>query len=405
MNMTNRSYSIIESNYRASYGKLFSALISQFGVSYINEIEDAIQNSFLKSLKNWKADQIPDNKQNWLYIVARNDVINQIKAKNKTIPELAFSENSENETSENDLRLQSILFVVSSKNISSQTKVIFVLKNIFGLHMREIAESTLLKQDAIYKRIKRANKSLQLEFKNKPIDVILKKVNSNEISIVEEILYAVFNIGFDSFDEKIKSIINEDLCLEALSLSKLLYIEYGHDSTRNLLSLFCFHIARIPSKVSEGKLIPFFQQDRNYWNKKLIELGFHYLQKPAKLDKFYVESLIVSKYMTTNSFNTAHWDEIVKLYELLMKFSNSAIIRLNFCYVLHKAQRTEEALELLEKIKHEMPKEHIYLSLVEAEILKEAKPKESGKIMFSVLNKINQSIRKEYLLENGFINL
>lgn len=403
--MTNKSYSIIESNFRASYGKLFSTLVNQFGISYLNEIEDAIQNSFLKSLNNWKPNQIPANRENWLYIVARNDVINQIKKISKTNSVFVLTNIDENATSENDLRLQTILFLSSSKNISKQTKIIFILKNIFGLHIREIAESTLLNQDAIYKSIKRAQTSLQLEFENQPIDVILNQITQNEISIVEELLYAVFNIGFDSFSEKIKSIVNEDLCLEASSLAKLLFKIHKQKSTRNLLALFCFHIARIQSKVRNGKLIPFLKQDRKSWNKELIDLGFYYLQKPEKLNKFYVESLIVSKYMTTNVYTVQHWEDIISLYEMLIKLSDSPIIKLNYCYCLHKAQRNSDALNLLDKIKNDLPTEHVYFSLVKAEVLKETEPKESERIMLSVLDKMNQTVRKEYLLENCFINI
>lgn len=405
MIMSNKSYSIVESNFRASYGKLFSALINQFGINYVNEIEDAIQNSFLKSLKYWKSNQTPDHKENWLFIIARNDVINQIKKNSKTTSELAFATSDESKTSENDLRLQTILFLSSSKKISKQSKVIFTLKNIFGLHIREIAESTLLNQDAIYKSIKRAKKSLQLEFANEEMDVILKQATPNEILIVEEILYAVFNIGFDSFSEKNQSIVNEDLCLEAVSLVKLLLQEHKQDSTRNLLALFCFHLARIPSKVRNGKLISFFKQDRKNWNKELIDLGFYYLQNPNKLNKFYIESLIVSKYMTVNSYTIEHWNDMTNLYELLIQLSNSPIIKLNYSYCLHKAKRSKDALALLEKIKSELPTEHVYFSLVKANILQETNPKESEKIMLSVISKMNQTIRKEYLLENGFINL
>jgi len=68
-----------ETNYRALYGKLFSGLLNQFGANYISEIEDAIQNSFLKSLKIWKQKDVPNNKENWLFIVALNDLLNQIK--------------------------------------------------------------------------------------------------------------------------------------------------------------------------------------------------------------------------------------------------------------------------------------------------------------------------------------
>ena len=66
----------LEINYRALYGKLFSGLLNLFGTNYVSEIEDAIQNSFLKSLKIWNEKSTPDNIENWLFIVARNDVLN-----------------------------------------------------------------------------------------------------------------------------------------------------------------------------------------------------------------------------------------------------------------------------------------------------------------------------------------
>jgi RNA polymerase sigma-70 factor (ECF subfamily) len=403
--MITKSYSIEESNYRVYYGKLFSALINQFGMNYVSEIEDAIQNSFLKSIKSWKPNLIPDNRENWLYIVARNDLINQIKKNNKVVSDSIFIVADDNEIKHNDTRLQTIMFLSSSKKISTRAKVILILKNIFGLSIKEISDSTLLNKETIYKSINRAKKKLQLEFENQQIDLILKEVNHDEISIVEEILYAVFNIGFDSFNEKIKSIVNEDLCLEALSIAKLLFKKYQKDSTRNILALFCFHIARISAKVSNGKLIPFFEQDKSKWNKKLIELGFYYLHKPKKLDKFYIETLIVSKYITTTSYNIKHWVEIINLYELLIKLSNSPIIKLNLCYSLFRAQRTTEALKLIDKIKNELPNEHIYYSIMKAKIIKETNPQESDRIMSTVLNKMNHTIRKKYLLERGFINV
>ncbi|MBT30995.1 MAG: RNA polymerase [Thalassobius sp.] len=400
--MSNQSHQIIESSYRAYYGKLFSALLNQFGVSYVNEIEDAIQNSFLKSLKSWKPNHFPDNRENWLYIVAKNDLVNQIKRSTKSSSATINSEIADNAKTD-DLRLQTILLFSSSKKISTQTKVIFILKNIFGLNVREIAESTLLNQDAIYKSIKRAKKTLQTEFVDTQIDSI--NAGHNEIIIVEEILYAVFNIGFDSFNEKVKSMVNEDLCLEALSLAKLLSEKYTSDSTKNLMALFCFHIARLPAKIDNGKLIPFIKQDKSKWNLELFNLGFHFLRKPDKLDKFYLEALIISKYMGTNTYDTAHWEEIIKLYELLIKCYNSPIVKLNLCYALHKAHRTSEALALLEDLKYELPDNHIYLSLVKADILKETNTEEAEQILHSVLNNMNQSIRKEYILENGFIKL
>ncbi len=392
-------------NYRALYGQLFSALTRQFGIHCINEIEDAIQNSFLKSIKNWNPNSRPEKREDWLYITARNDLLNQLKRNKKASELIDYQGVSYFEPKDSDLRIETILLVVSSTKISKQAKIVLVLKNIFGLNIREISESTLLSNDAIYKMVVRAKTTLQDEFKNREISSVIKNIGQKEILIVEEILYAVFNSGFDSFNEKDKSIVNEDLCLESFSLSKILLQEYNQQSTSNLLSLFCFHIARISAKVSEGELVPFFNQDRHKWNKELINLGFHYLKKPDKINKFYIEALIVSKYMTVLSLTIGFWNDIIKLYEILLQLSPSPIIEINYCFCLYKAQRKEEAIKLLEKLERKLTSEHIYLSLLKATFLSETNPKESEKITSNIIEKMNQEIRKKYLLDNKFINL
>ncbi len=398
--MKNNNSSIVESSYRTFYGKLFSALFSQFGANYVSEIEDAIQNSFYKSLKSWKPNQVPNNKENWLFIVARNDVLNQIKRESRLQSASDFNVTEETDNPNEDLRLKTILFLSKCKNVSSKVKVIFILKNIFGLHIKEISECTLLSQDAIYKSINRAKKDFRQSTKDVDFDLTFEQVSDKEITLVEEILYAVFNIGFDSFNEKIKSIINEDLCLEALALAKILSDKFERLTTKNLLALFCFHLARIPAKVKDDKIISFFEQDKTNWNNDFIKLAFHYLEKPEKLNKYYVEALIASKHMTATKSDIGHWNEIIKLYKIMLSLSNSPIMKLNLCYSLSKAQRMDEAKALLEVVENELPNEHIYLSLIKANIFKSKKNLESEKIIDRVLKNINQKIRREYILEN-----
>ncbi len=393
-----------EINYRAIYGKLFSGLLNQFGTNYVSEIEDAIQNSFLKSLKIWTQNNVPKNKENWLFIVARNDVLNQIKRRNENHNfSVEQFEGTSSISEESDLRLQTIIFISMLENISNQVKILFILKNIFGLSIPEISDITLINQEAIYKSINRTRKTIQLEFNNKTIELNSINASQKAISIVEEILYAVFNIGFDSFSEKTENIVNEDLCLEAFALTKLLGNEYQSDSTSNLLALFCFHIARIPAKIDNGKLISFFKQNREKWNKELLNLGFHYLKKPKEISKFYLEAVIIGKYMSISELTQNDWVDIVKLYEMMQKVSQSPIVKLNYCFCLSKIGKTENALAILSQIEKELPNEHIYFSLVKAKILKEINPKEADVLFISVMNKMNQKIRKEYLLENELI--
>lgn len=390
-------------NYRALYGKLFSALLSKFGGQFVTEIEDAIQNAFLKSLKVWSKDNRPNQMDNWLFIVARNDLMNEMK-KRPFEQTVVFSDRDESNGIDGfDLRLQTIIFIASLDNISSKAKVLIILKNIFGLSIKEISESTLIEQEAIYKHVQRAKKNIEQTFHKKIVDLESIKHTEGTISIVEELLYGVFNLGFDSFSEKSESIVNEDLCIEALALTKLLYAQTNRESTSNLLALFCFHIARIPAKVDNGKLISFFKQNRDNWDKNLLNVGFHYLRQEKHLGKFYIEAIIISKYMTISNLTQKDWQDIVQLYEIMMKLTNSPIVILNYCYCLSQVGKHDDAFKLLETLETELPSDHIYFSLVKATLLKEYNPDASAAIFTTILDGLHQDIRKEYLLENGFI--
>lgn len=400
--MSNNLFQKDEINYRALYGKLFSGLLNQFGANYVSEIEDAIQNSFLKSLKIWNEKSTPSQKENWLFIVARNDVLNQIKTKNKQIDleTCEALEEQEDAKNEKDLRLQTIIFIASLKIIKTQAKIIFTLKTIFGLSIDEIHDCTLLSKESIYKSINRTKKCLQQEYAQKSIDVQTITGKQSNINLVEEILYAVFNIGFDSFSEKTAEVVNQDLCLEAFSLTKILFSEYPFSSTCNLLALFCLHVARIPAKIEQGKLVSFFNQNRKKWNQPLFQLGLQYLKKPNESHQFYIEALIVAKYMTVQNFSENDWKDIVKLYEMLIEISSSPIVKLNYCYCLTKIGKTEMALKIVAEIEKELPEHHTYFNLVKAKIVKEINPTESNKLFTETINKLNQKIRKDYLLEN-----
>ena len=45
--------------------------------------------------------------------------------------------------------------------------------------------------------------------------------------------------------------------------------------------------------------------------------------------------------MTVENFTVSDWKDIVNLYEILQQVSSSSIVKLNYCYVLSKAGKTE----------------------------------------------------------------
>ncbi|HEU0125386.1 MAG TPA: DUF6596 domain-containing protein, partial [Flavobacterium sp.] len=332
---------------------------------------------------------------------------NQIKNKKEKHDTGVFlaEQGDQSADQQKDLRLQTILFIASMDIISAQSKIIFVLKNIFGLSVAEIQSCTLLKEEAIYKSAGRTKKSIRRQYHSKPIDLQLIGQKKETVIIAEEILYSVFNIGFDSFSEKTQDIVNMDLCLEAFSLARLLLNEFKLDSTSNLLAVFSLHSARIPAKIKNGKIIPFFDQNRSKWNAELFQLGVLYLKKPQTETRFYVEALIALKYMTIENFRENDWNDIIDLYQLLQRISPSPIVKLNCCYCLSRTGNTAAALEMLAEVEKELPDRHVYFNIIKAKIISEIDPAESADLLNSVVNELNQKIRKEYLLENELIQL
>ena len=386
----------LSSSFRVLHGKLYGALLKQFGVTYVDEIEDVIQNTFLKALRTWKPGKTPENKEGWLFIVAKNEMLNYLKALENKRKLAAPKEAVEEEAELRDMRLETILFLCEQDELSEKAKILMVLKNVFGLHTKEISGATLMTEEAIHKLVNRSKKKL-MEVQNRPFEEE-KAITGSATRVVGEILYAVFSIGFDSFDKKTNQFINEDLCLEALSLAKLLVQRRDSDITSNLIALFCLHLSRMPAKIEDGVLIPFLKQNRGKWDQQLLNLGLHYLRKPAELNAFYLEALITSLHMAASKLDVAHWQQIVKLYKLWVLISDSPLIKLNLAYSLYLAGEWQESNEMMQSLEGILPKDHFYFTLVKAEMIKEERHEDYQKILKQVIDGIDHDLRRDFLI-------
>ena len=383
----------LELNYRVLYGKTFTALLKQFGPQFTSDIEDAVQNAFVRLMKSWGSSKPPEKLDAWLFITAKNDLLNQLKRTINKEDLASLDSKSASAQDPQDLRLASLLYIADLAQISEQAKSLFFLKNIFGLGVHEISQALLIGQEAIYKSSKRAATAIAQSSHS----LEHHQASEQAIALVETILLAVFNMGFDSFDPKKESLVDEDLCLEAMALTQQLLQINPQPSTHHLLSLMCFHLARLEARLTDQRFVAFFDQDRSKWNKELIQLGFHHLKKPDKLNRYYLEALIISKYMGTKSYDAAFWHELIELYELLYQQQPSPIVQLNLCYALFMAKRVEEALVNLQSLENILPKDHTYLKLVKAEVLSKQNKEASNSLIDELAESLSQEVRRDFL--------
>jgi len=81
---------LIDHLFRHHYGKMVSVLARIFGLSHLEIIEDAIQDTFIKAAISWK-NNTPQNPEAWLTQAAKNrvlDLFRKLTAEKKRVPRI-----------------------------------------------------------------------------------------------------------------------------------------------------------------------------------------------------------------------------------------------------------------------------------------------------------------------------
>ena len=71
----------IDHLFRHQFGKMVSILCRIFGLTHLETIEDAVQDTFVKAAISWRSG-LPDNPEAWLTTAAKNrtiDLFRQLK--------------------------------------------------------------------------------------------------------------------------------------------------------------------------------------------------------------------------------------------------------------------------------------------------------------------------------------
>lgn len=405
MKHKNSPYNLTEHLFRNFYQEVFSSLVVKFGNKHINLIEDALQETFYKALKSWKPSQYPQQPKGWLFMVAKNEIINQLKRKAKfqdaSIP--AIAEEKIEEIKSEDAQLQ-VLLASSKLSIKNQAKLIFTLKSICGFGVSEIANSLQLKEDNVYKQLQRAKQKLQENTKEYYQQTVALKFTEAEIHYIEQIIYVMFNEGYDSTAKSSKQAINKDICYEAVRLAHLLDKFSELETTKHLLALCYFHISRFDSRINEnGGFISLRKQDRTKWDKSLITLGFKYLAKPKQLNRYYIESLIASIHLTADDFKSTGFKQILNLYNILLKINDTPVVRLNRAICMYELQMNDKASKELYALQDKFDDSYIYYSVSMAEYLAD-KDKELSDFWYKKsLANTKQSFRKEIIKNKMYL--
>lgn len=369
--MPDKTTHIVEHLFRTEYGKLVAILTRIFGASHIQLAEDIVQDTLISALDDWSKNGVPANPQGWLMQVAKRKVLNELK-RNKmkrehhlqnTLQNYSTEEIGniflENEIQDSQLRM---IFTCCHPDLNAESQISLILKTLCGFGVKEVAHALLSTESTINKRLYRAKNTIRES--NLAFEIPGGKDLEKRLETVILTLYLLFNEGYNSSVGD--DIIKKDLCLEALRLTKLLGSHFKENRKISaLLSLMCFHIARFNARLDDhGSIVLFEDQNRNLWNREMIEIGMAYLKSSlggVALSSYHIEAAIAAEHCMADSFENTNWKNIQKLYRLLEDFKPNAVIRLNLAIIESKITGFEKSMKMLERLEEEKELKNYHL--------------------------------------------
>lgn len=349
---------LVEHFFRHQYGKLVAKLTCRVGFNFLVDVEDAVQSALLSALELWTISGLPQNPSAWLYRVAHNNLMEELRKqnrRNKILERFAISRDVDrsaplpqpDEFQDDILRM---LFVCCDDKLPVESQLTFALKTLCGFNVREISIRLFTTQANTYKRLERTKKEL-IQSKSLSMDLNLKEY-CHRLPSVQKVLYLLFTEGYLSCDGEVA--LRRELCGEAMRLANvLLSHQIGKTpETYALLSLMHFHNARTDGRENSGNdLLLLEEQDRSLWDQKEIHNGLYWLSKSAEGDlfsRYHAEAGIAAEHCLSPSFQETRWEKIVECYLLLEEETNSPIHRLNRAVAVSFWKGPVEGLKILD---------------------------------------------------------
>jgi RNA polymerase sigma-70 factor (ECF subfamily) len=324
---------------------LVSILSRRFGVHRLELCEDAAQTALLRATQAWPS-RLPDDPGAWLYRVAHNHVVDELRREKRDERYLAETEldDARQEVQDDVLRL---LFVCADPAIPPESQLVLALKTLCGFSTGEIALRLFQTEDAVHKRLQRARARLAEHAE-------IQSIAPERVHGVLHVLYLLFTEGYSSAQPD--RLIRRELCDEALRLLLMLRDDRAGalPETDALIALMCLHAARFDARVDGmGGLLLLEEQDRSLWDRELVQRGLEHLARSARGERpsrYHAEAGIAAAHCLAPSYAETRWDEIVRLYEVLERLAPSPLNVLNRAIALSEWKGPDAGLAALASI-------------------------------------------------------
>ena len=346
----------IDAIYRGESRRIFATLVRLLGD--FDLAEEALHEAFRAALEQWPRDGVPQNPRAWLVSAGRFKAIDAIRRRSRfdaidDVAELVEAIPDEtamlpDEGIEDD-RLR-LVFTCCHPALAPDAQVALTLREVCGLTTEAIAQAFLTATPTLAQRIVRAKTKIREA--RIPYQVPARDELAARLDIVLRVIYLVFNEGYSASSGP--SLLRLDLSAEAIRLGRLLVALLPEPEAMGLLALMLLHESRRAARTSPaGDLILLDRQDRALWNRDQIAEGSALAAQALASQgagAYTIQAAIAGVHANAASAEGTDWNEIVRLYDVLLRAEPSPIVELNRAVAVAMRDGPSAGLALVDAI-------------------------------------------------------
>jgi RNA polymerase sigma-70 factor, ECF subfamily len=327
---------LVEAVYRSESRRVLATLIRLLGG--FDLAEEALHDAFAAAMEQWPRDGVPANPRAWLVSVGRFKAIDGIRRHARFDTELTEELAEQHGGITDDVAVDDehvvddqlrLIFTCCHPALPPDAQISLTLREVCGLTTEEIAHAFLTAAPTVAQRIVRAK--AKIRDARIPYQVPSRDELPDRLDVVLQVIYLVFNEGYSASSGT--SLTRHDLSGEAIRLGKLLMELLPEPEVMGLLALMLLQESRRAARTSpDGEMVLLDDQDRSLWNHDLITEGLVLVEKALlsrRFGPYTLQAAIAAVHAQAPDAAATDWEEIVGLYDVLLRAKPSPVIELN----------------------------------------------------------------------------